>query len=103
MPMRAMEIRAVTAVGGRAAATAAAAFRWESVVCGVTGPVAEADGDDVLEAIAMMLLEVATGGAEERPNPVAGMVASRMRTPAAVKRNGARLMDLCSPPAWESQ
>jgi hypothetical protein len=101
-PIRGIEILAITAVTGAAAATAVA-FRSESVGCGVAGAVAEADGDVVLEAIAMMLLELASGGAEERPNPVAGMLASRMRKPAAVRRNGARLMDLCSQPAWESQ
>jgi hypothetical protein len=53
MPIRGIEMRAVTAVAGAAAATAAAAFRWAaSVGCGVVVAVGEADGDGVLEAVA---------------------------------------------------
>src|SRR2546427_4838017 len=100
MPMRGMEIRAVTAVGGT---TAAAAFGW--VAGGTVAAVAEGDdaGDAVAGASARTVLDVGGSGAGERPSPVAGMLASRTSTPSASRTMGPLLIELCSQPSAESQ
>src|SRR6202011_4407625 len=98
MPMRGMETRPVTAVGGTTAATAlgwAAAGSWVVAT-------AVADGAGVVGAIARTVRGAATGWAG-RTSPAAGMLASRTRTPAASMTTGPRLIALCSQPFAESQ
>src|ERR1700694_1378011 len=102
MPIRGMEMRAVTGLGGATAATAAAAFRW-AASDGWGGDVAVGAAGDVVEVIARAVRDAPTRWAGERPSPAAGMLASRTRTPAASRTSGPRLMDLCSHPSGESQ
>src|SRR2546428_8728916 len=101
MPMRGMEVGAVTPVGGT---TAAAAFGW---VAGGTVAATVAEGDDAGDAVAgasaRTVLDVGGSGAGERPSPVAGMLASRTSTPTASRTRGPLLMELCSQPSAESQ
>src|SRR5439155_25733513 len=103
MPMRGMDIRAVTAVGGT---TAAAAFGAVAAAVGaVAATVAEVDGDEVgvAGAIARTFLDVGGRRVGERPTPVAGMLASRTSTAAASRTRGPRLMGLCCHPSREGQ
>jgi len=77
-----MDMLAIAAVGGAAAATAAAAFRWAASVGWVVATaVGDADGDAVLEAVATMFLDTAASLSGERPT--AGILASRRRKPIA--------------------
>src|SRR2546428_6341286 len=101
MPMRGMEIRAVTAVGGT---TAAAAFGW---VAGGTVAATVAEGDDAGDAVAgasaRRVLDGGGSGAGERQSPVAGSPARRTSPPTASRTRGPLLIELCSQPSAESQ
>jgi hypothetical protein len=64
--------------------------------------VGDTDGDGVVNAIALTLVNVATS-LVEWPSPAAGMLASSSRMPAEKTTRDPRLIDLCSQQLQESQ
>ena len=92
MPMRGTEIRAVTAVAGLAAATAAAAFRWAACEgSGEAVAVGDAEGDGLVDAVARACPAVAASLAGERVITAAAM-ASKRTTQTAERIRRPRLM-----------
>src|ERR1700736_1601507 len=101
MPIRGIEMRAITGVGGATAAATAAALRWAASAGGVVGAaVGEGDGVAVGMAIARTVRDVATWWTGEWA-AAPGMLASSTSTPAASRTTGPRLMELCSHPSGE--
>src|SRR5438132_178401 len=95
MPMRGMEMRAITRVGGATAAAAAAAFRWTAWVgSGVADAVGDAEGESLVDAMALRFVDARWAG--ERPSPAAGMLASSRRMATEKTARDPRLMDLRS-------
>ena len=92
--MRGIEIRAVTAVAGLAAATAAAAFRWAA--CEGSGEAvavgdAEGEGDGLVDTVARACPAVAASLAGERVITAAA-IASKRTTQTADRIRRPRLM-----------
>ena len=104
MPIRGIEMRATTRVGGATAAAAAAAFRFAAWAgSGVAGALGDAEVDGVADAIAVTFVDVAARWAGARPSPAAGMLASSRKIPAEKTTRDPRLMKLCSQSLRESQ
>src|SRR5947208_2677895 len=100
MPMRGMEMRAVTAVAGAAAAATAAAFRWAAASAGGTVAsgfaLGEAAFDGPVEAAVRTLLAVARRLAGARTSMIAAMASKRNR-PTPARTRGFRLMPPITP------